>query len=167
MRLTKYCKSDGEGWMVIRIRCAKTVSYDRLNKLMAQNGWVRWSLLRDRFNELKKKCAKTDPIKFPNWKEVVIPMRAATRADMPSGIHRDKDTEILLENTNESIAANETSESATKIATPEESPTEQPSLFQSSPAATPAVSTANNEFNSIRASDIERFRNAGRISKPK
>lgn len=89
MRVTKYVKSDGQNWIMIRVRCSVTVSYDKLDKMMIQNGWVRFDKLRENFNEIKKKLAAADPVKYPNWKAVKIPMRAGSKDDLPAGIHKE------------------------------------------------------------------------------
>lgn len=95
MRVTKYLKSDGESWLVCKIRCSAHVSYERLNKLMLDNGWVRWHLLRDKFTELKKKIARDNPIKYPNWKEVKIPMLSAGMKDLPAQIAAENEKKTI------------------------------------------------------------------------
>lgn len=91
MRLTKYVKSDGENWMMIKIRCSAHCSYDRLNKLMLDNGWVRWDDLKAKFDKIKKRLAATDPVKFPNWKQVVVPMIRGTKKDLPMLVQAEND----------------------------------------------------------------------------
>ena len=86
MRVTKYVKSDGENWIVCKLRCSAHVAYARLDSLMRQNGWIRWQEVKTRFDILRKKLAKANPIKYPNWREVQIPMRAAKLADIPKQI---------------------------------------------------------------------------------
>lgn len=86
MRVTKYVKSDGESWLLCKIRCSAHVAYERLDALMLQNGWVRWNLLHAKFNELKKRIARDNPVRYPNWKEVEIPMRSAKLTDLPAQI---------------------------------------------------------------------------------
>jgi hypothetical protein len=43
MRVTKYVRSDGESWMLVKLRCSAHVSYHRFDNLMQANGWVHWS----------------------------------------------------------------------------------------------------------------------------
>jgi hypothetical protein len=100
MILCKYVKSDGENWIALRIRVAPTHSQARLDDVMRQNGWVRFSDLREKFNRLKQRVAKENPIKFPNWKEVKIPMKHGTKADLPMKIKEAKDVEVLPEAAN-------------------------------------------------------------------
>lgn len=95
MRVTRYVRSDGENWMVVNIRCSAHVSQTRLDRLMLANGWVRWNVLRSKFNELKKKIAAANPTKYPNWKEVKIPMVRAGLKDLPAVIAAEN--EIKLE----------------------------------------------------------------------
>lgn len=95
MRLTKYLRSDGESWMLLKIRCSSHVSYERLNDLMHKNGWVRWSELSAQFIRLKKQIAKSDPVKYPNWKEVKIPMTAAKKSDLPAPLKEEQDQKVI------------------------------------------------------------------------
>lgn len=83
MRLTKYVKSDGESWMMVKIRCSVQAAYSRLDALMLQNGWVHFSDLKEKFNRLKQRIARQDPVKYPDWKRVVIPMHKGKIADLP------------------------------------------------------------------------------------
>lgn len=89
MRVTKYLRSDGENWVVARIRHSPHLMSGRLDDLLAKNGWIKWDRLRERFNKLKKRVAKSNPTKFPNWKEVKIPTRTAVLTELPAGIHKD------------------------------------------------------------------------------
>lgn len=88
MRVTKYARSDGQNWIVARIRHSPHLASAQLDTMMRMNGWVRWNLLRERFNELKQRIAQGAPTKFPNWKEVKIPMFSAKLDDLPAGIHK-------------------------------------------------------------------------------
>lgn len=101
MRVTRYVRADTEGnWMAINIRCSCHVSYDRLNRLMRQNGWIRWKEVRDYFNKLRKKISAADPIKYPNWKEVKIPMLKGGIKDLPPLIQQEnenKNMEVIPE----------------------------------------------------------------------
>lgn len=95
MRLTKYVKSDGESWIMIKIRGSAHVSYTRLNALMRENGWIPFRLVKNKFDMLRKKLALTDPIKYPNWKQIEIPMKKGTRADLPAQIRAENDGKEL------------------------------------------------------------------------
>lgn len=95
MRVTKYVKSDGENWIVIRIRCSAHVSYYKLDRVMRANGWIHWSGVRDRMNVLKKKIAKSNPVKYPNWKEVKVPMIAGKRSDLPQMVANESTIHLV------------------------------------------------------------------------
>lgn len=95
MRVTKYVKSDGENWMMLKLRCSAQVSYDRLDKVMRANGWIHWSTVKDKFDALKKRLARQDSVKYPNWKAVVIPMVKAGIKDLPTEIRAENEAKTI------------------------------------------------------------------------
>src|SRR5712664_1618680 len=94
MRVTKFVRSDGENWQMVRIRASAQCPLRLLYAAMEKNGWIRWSRFRTRLNILKKKVAAGNPTKYPNWKEVRIPMMAASLKDLPEQFNKH----ITLEN---------------------------------------------------------------------
>lgn len=97
MRVTRYVRSDGENWIAANIRCSAHVAYQRLDALMLANGWIRWNKLRDRFNSLKQRIARENPTKYPNWKEVKIPMVRAGLKDLPAAIAAENEIKENIE----------------------------------------------------------------------
>lgn len=84
MRVTKFVRSDGENWQMVRIRASAQCPLRLLYAAMEKNGWIRWSRFRTMLNILKKKVARSNPTKYPNWKEVKIPMASANINDLPA-----------------------------------------------------------------------------------
>lgn len=92
--------------MLLQIRCSAHVSYRRLDALLNQNGWIRWSRVKPHFDKLRKKIAAGDPIKYPNWKEVKIPMVRAGKKDLPAPIQAENEAKLLTLEGKEGEAAN-------------------------------------------------------------
>lgn len=152
MRVTKYVKSDGENWMLLKIRCSAHVSYDRLNRLLRTDGWVPWRLVKHKFDALKKKLAATNPTKFPNWKQIEIPMRVAGMKDVPQQIRSENEQKHegieILEATNES--------------TPTALATESPRIIAIDPASDTPTTIIIDDQKSVGRAAIDAFINAGK-----
>lgn len=86
MRVAKFVRSDGENWQLVRIRCSKTCSLDRLYQTMHANGWVRFNKFRNKIKIIKQKLAKQHP--GTNWKEMRIPMMAADFEQLPAEVQK-------------------------------------------------------------------------------
>lgn len=86
--------------MMIKLRCSRRVAYSRLDELMLKNGWVHWSYVKSKFDELRKQLAAQNPIKYPDWKQVPIPMHKAGVKDLPAPVQAENEQKnITLENT--------------------------------------------------------------------
>jgi len=96
MRVTKYVRADGENWQMLKIRCSAHVSYDRLDKALLQAGWVHWSgKIKSYFDKMRKKVAASNPVKFPNWKQVQIEFGKPNLQSLPKAIQEENEKKNL------------------------------------------------------------------------
>jgi hypothetical protein len=111
LRIKLYVRADGENWMVAKIRHSPMAASAKVDSIMYLNGWVPWTRLREKFNELKKRVAKGNPTKYPNWKQVEIPMRVAKLEELPPAVQPT--IQLLDANGNPIVSSsNTTSDSA-------------------------------------------------------